>query len=285
LDRVSVCPFDSARRACLRAKPGWCGLILTAYPHPLIPRAQCPHAARHLIGPASGLVALIGERTLSMDQFGETRQGACRLASTLAAELAGTLPLWREQVESHAEQVAHTLRASTSADMVPMTTPHHANLIVTIDKRTPDRKRHRAPAQATISRMCEHCGAPTKGRRRYCGACGQARSAVERDVAERRAARLLNDLRTRQAETGKPISDRGVQVAAQHRRAREWTGQRRPPWEFSPVRDALEGVPVAAMAAATELSEVYCQAIRAGRATPHPRHWEALRELADEAAS
>jgi hypothetical protein len=30
------------------------------------------------------------------------------------------------------------------------------------------------------------------------------------------------------------------------------------PWEFSPIREALEGVPPVAMAAATELSEVYC---------------------------
>jgi hypothetical protein len=52
-----------------------------------------------------------------------------------------------------------------------------------------------------------------------------------------------------------------------------------------PIREALEGIPVVAMAAATELSEIYCQAIRSGRATPHPRHWEALRELAEKAAS
>ncbi|HEY1689515.1 MAG TPA: hypothetical protein VGF95_11710 [Solirubrobacteraceae bacterium] len=148
-----------------------------------------------------------------------------------------------------------------------------------------DRKRRRAPSTAAIPRTCEHCGAPIKGRRRYCGACGQERSAAERTIAERRAAGLLDELRTRQAKAERPVSDRGVQVAAQHRRAREWTGKRRPPWEFSPIREALEGVPVVAIAAATELSEVYCLAIRQGRATPHLRHWDALQKLADEIAS
>jgi CRISPR-associated endonuclease Cas1 len=233
------------------------------------------------------VLALISERTLSMDQLGETREGSCRLASTLAAELAGTLPLWQEQVAPHTERVAHTLRASTGADLAPMTTPlTHANLIAAIDKRAPNRKRRRAPAAAAIPRTCEHCGAPIKNRRsRYCGVCARERTEAERTAATRKATRLLDELRTRQGGTGKSVSEHGIQVAAHHRAARQWTGERRPPWEFSPIREALEGVPVVAMAAATELSEIYCQAIRAGRATPHPRHWEALRELADGAAS
>jgi hypothetical protein len=36
------------------------------------------------------------------------------------------------------------------------------------------------------------------------------------------------------------------------------------------------------MAAVTERSEVYCRAIRAGKATPHPCHWEALAALAQQ---
>jgi CRISPR-associated endonuclease Cas1 len=226
------------------------------------------------------VLALITERTLSMEHLGETRQGACRLASTLTAELASTLPLWRERIAPHTERVAHTLQASTKADLEPMVTPlTHANLIASIDKRAPDRRRRKAAAKASLPRTCEHCGAPIKGRRRYCGTCARERTQAEKQAADRKAAALLDDLRQRQGGSGKPVSASGVQVAAHHRAAREWSGERRPSWEFSPIREALEGVPVVAMAAATGLSEVYCQNIRSGRATPHSRHWGAFRQL------
>ena len=231
------------------------------------------------------VLALITERTLSMDQLGETREGTCRLASTLASELAGTLPFWREQVAPHTERLAHTLQRATRPELAPQATPlTHANLIAALDKRAPGRKRRRAPAKAVIPRTCEHCGAPIKGRRRYCGACAHERTAAEQAAAERRAAALLDELRTRQGGTGQLVSERGILMAGQHRKAREWSGERRPPWEFSPIREALEGIPVVSMAAATELSETYCQAIRSGRVTPHPRHWDALRQLADAAS-
>lgn len=94
------------------------------------------------------VLALITERTLSAEQLGETRGGSCRLASTLAAELAGTLPVWREQVAPHTERVAHTLQAAAGGELAPMATPlTHANLIAALDKRTPGPKRRRAPAE------------------------------------------------------------------------------------------------------------------------------------------
>ena len=229
------------------------------------------------------VLALLTERLLSMEQLGETRQGSCRLASTLAAELADTLPVWREQVAPHTERLAHTLQATIGGELVPMATPlTHANLIAAIDKRAPDRKRRRTPARAAIPRTCEHCGAPIKGRRRYCGSCARERTETERQAAQRKAARMLDDLREREAGTGQPTSAQGIQIAAHHQAARQWTGERQPPWEFQAIREALQDVPIAAMAAATGLSEVYCQAIRAGRATPHPRHWEALQALGGE---
>ena len=225
------------------------------------------------------VLALLTERPLSMNELGETRQGSCRLSSTLTSELADTLPVWRQEVAPQTERLAHSLQAGTGDQVPPMATPlTHANLVAAIDRRAPDRKRRRTPARASIPRTCEHCCAPIKGRRRYCGTCARARTAEEKQAAARRAAGVL-ELREREAGTGRPVSPEGVQVAAHHRAAREWGGERRPPWEFQPIREALQDVPIAAMAAATGLSEVYCQAIRGGRATPRPRHWEALSAL------
>ncbi len=55
------------------------------------------------------------------------------------------------------------------------------------------------------------------------------------------------------------------------------------PWDREAFRreilPALQGVSVAAMAKATGLSLAFCWKVRRGEKVPHPRHWEALREL------
>ena len=46
----------------------------------------------------------------------------------------------------------------------------------------------------------------------------------------------------------------------------------------------LKRMPIRKMMTATGLSEPYCHRIRRGEAVPHRRHWQALRELAEELA-
>jgi CRISPR/Cas system-associated endonuclease Cas1 len=53
------------------------------------------------------LLALLTQRTLKADDFGETRKGACRLSGRLAAELAETSETWRTLVGPWVERVAH----------------------------------------------------------------------------------------------------------------------------------------------------------------------------------
>jgi hypothetical protein len=43
----------------------------------------------------------------------------------------------------------------------------------------------------------------------------------------------------------------------------------------------LDALSLSAIARATGLSLAICSRIRAGARVPHPRHWEALRKLAD----
>jgi hypothetical protein len=58
----------------------------------------------------SYVLALLTQRTLSANDFVETRQGACRLMPRLAGELAGTLSAWRHHVAPIVEQTAHAPR-------------------------------------------------------------------------------------------------------------------------------------------------------------------------------
>jgi hypothetical protein len=62
--------------------------------------------------------------------------------------------------------------------------------------------------------------------------------------------------------------------------AREHPGQRDETWFKREVLPKLDAFTLAEIAAATGLSLAACSRIRAGMKVPHPRHWEALIELA-----
>ena len=66
--------------------------------------------------------------------------------------------------------------------------------------------------------------------------------------------------------------------------AREHPGQRDEAWFERELAPKLDAFTLAEIAAATSLAPAACSRIRAGAKLPHPRHWEALRELADRHA-
>jgi CRISPR-associated protein Cas1 len=73
------------------------------------------------------LLGLDARRTLSASDFGETRSGATRLTAAMAAGLAKTVPVWRDQVVPHVERVAYVLGGSVArvANATPLTRAHH----------------------------------------------------------------------------------------------------------------------------------------------------------------
>jgi hypothetical protein len=78
---------------------------------------------------------------------------------------------------------------------------------------------------------------------------------------------------------------RGESISEGHRRNRNWArehpGQRDEAWFKCEIAPKLDAFTLAEIAATTGLSLAACSRIRAGARVPHPRHWEALRELAD----
>ncbi|HEY1866865.1 MAG TPA: hypothetical protein VGG70_01125 [Candidatus Cybelea sp.] len=78
---------------------------------------------------------------------------------------------------------------------------------------------------------------------------------------------------------------RGEAVSEGHRRNRSWArehpGQRDEAWFKREIATKLDTFTLNEIAAATGLSLAACSRIRARARVPHPRHWEALRELAD----
>jgi hypothetical protein len=77
---------------------------------------------------------------------------------------------------------------------------------------------------------------------------------------------------------------RAEAISEGHRRNRRWArehpGQRDAAWFKREISPKLDAFTLAEIAAATGLSLAACSRIRVGAKVPHPRHWEALRELA-----
>ena len=88
-----------------------------------------------------------------------------------------------------------------------------------------------------------------------------------------------NDPR-RSASTNKVRSEA---VSEAHRRNRRWTpehaDQRDEAWFKREIAPKLDPFSLKEIAKATGLSLAACSRIRAGANVPHPRHWEALRDL------
>ena len=122
--------------------------------------------------------------------------------------------------------------------------------------------------------------------------CGTAKVALSRIVKMhvfrhygRDAAQLevLAQLRAEQrdpAHGGRAAQLRGSKNASHQAAVWAWEGDRPDPEVFrTQILPSLPHKPIAELVAATGLSPHYCSLIRLGKKVPHPRHWEALREL------
>ena len=76
---------------------------------------------------------------------------------------------------------------------------------------------------------------------------------------------------------------RSEAIAEAHGRNRSWArehpGQRDEAWFKREIAPKLDAFTLAEIAAATGLSLAACSRVRAGARVPHPRHWQALKQL------
>lgn len=222
------------------------------------------------------LLDWITRQPLRREWFFEQRDGNCRLMAALAVRLAETASTWGRAVAPVAEWVAQTLwsppsRSANKKHLVP--TP------LTQRRRSEGRgKKYTARANSVPRHMkiCEVCGAEGV-QNRYCSSC-----AVE--VAREHMAKvaLIGHAQPRT----KRVKARISQVLSDHAVANSW-------WEPSSVPDWLNEecylqkiqphlgtIKVREIAESIHVSKPYAALIRAGRRRPHPRHWQALAELA-----
>lgn len=230
-------------------------------------------------------------RTFSAKDFAETREGACRLASSLTHELAPTMATWAKLVAPYAEAVArHVARLAKSGlgAIHPIATTQRARVKVRVKPiaaPAPPKAARSVPMSAA-SNACRDCGAKLAVRKRiYCDACFP--SQVE-------AARQRNGRAFQTAGPAKIASmrARGVDPTqtpeARKRRAKSAAAQRRAvvAWKDDgslarvdfkrDILPKLQSLSVRAIADAMGASIAHGSKVRNGHVVPHKRHWVAL---------
>jgi CRISPR-associated endonuclease Cas1 len=236
-------------------------------------------------------------RTFSARDFAETREGSCRLASSLAHELAPTMAQWSKLVAPYVEGVArHIARLAKSGlgMTVPIgPTPALDRSRVKVRVRpiaapvTPQALR--SVPISTASNACRSCGAKVTIRKRvYCDQCLPKRreEQLRGAIPGFRAAGPAKIAAMRAAghdPTNTPEARRRHAITASSRRKAvlAW----RDDGSLDGVdfrRDILpkiQGLPVRAIAEAMRASISHGSKVRSGKLVPHKRHWEALRKL------
>jgi hypothetical protein len=255
------------------------------------------------------LLDLLEDREFIARDFGELPNGICRIAAPLTHELALTLPHWHECVRPIAAGLAQTFREAlanngamprsrsvskqkrriaSAFDPSPLSaTPRKAS-----QPRPYATRAWRAPtveARPPNPITCAMCGELVlKRRRRHCEAC-MPKARREQGLRAIETARKALAAQTAAGNDPRRSPDvnraRGEAISDGHRRNRSWARehpcQRDEAWFKSEIAPKLDAFSLKEIGKATRLSLTACSRIRAGAKVPHPRHWDALRKLAD----
>jgi ribosomal protein L37E len=233
-------------------------------------------------------------RTFTARDFAETREGGCRIGSTLTHELAATMPMWANLVAPHVEATAKyvgRLARSGAFAVYPIETVGRKQVAVAPHPtvRQPAPKKLDTLPMSSLHSACRQCGTALNVRKRiYCDSCGPAIVASKREETKAAfAAAGSAKLAQMRAAGFDPTNTK----AAQKRRSQSAMRQRRAvvAWKddgslegIDFTRDILPGlqtVLVRVIAETMGSSLSHGSKVRSGRLVPHKRHWKALAEI------
>jgi CRISPR-associated endonuclease Cas1 len=213
---------------------------------------------------------------LKREWFFEMPDGNCRLMLPFTAMLSDTAPQWAQAVAPLAEWVAHALWSGMKkapSDRIPAT------------RLTQYRKREsRGKGDVPLTnpslkpqRLCRGCGMAIASERLYCFTCGV-------DYSRESLIELAKEGRV--VSQSPQAQEKRSATKLRHDLARQaWDPASLPAWlseaaYLERVQPNLLTLTSAAIARALDVSPLYAAEIRAGRRRPHPRHWQALANLA-----
>jgi CRISPR-associated endonuclease Cas1 len=233
-------------------------------------------------------------RTFSAKDFAETREGACRLSSSLAQELSPAMATWAKLVVPYAENVARQVgRLAKSglgiaSPIGPKPSADRARVKVRLRPiAAPNApKAVRSVPIAMAANACRSCGAKLTIRKRvYCDRCLPDQMEVQRRAV------------TPAFQAGGPAKiaamraaghDPTTTPAAQQRRAASASQQRKAvvAWRDDGSLDGvdfrrdilpkLQSLPVRVIAEAMGTGISHGSKVRSGLVAPHKRHWMKL---------
>ncbi len=231
---------------------------------------------------------LLSIRTFTRKDFQEQTDGVCRIQPNLAHELALTLPQWRTIVAPVVEHVLNVLRPS--------------NYRGEKDERTPLTKRNtrQGVIQSMASRGMRVRDSAGEGRENIEASTGALLSRREQWlarffpaiqdmlIADLMRATGLSHTYIRQIKAGQrvpnprqwPLFQAAIDSPGTSIKALDEKRQaERNRWTLS-ILPSIKGMSTSELARATDLSERYIRALKAGKMIPHPARYAIFQELA-----
>jgi hypothetical protein len=211
-------------------------------------------------------------RPLRREWFFEQRDGNCRLMSSLAIQLAGTVPSWARAVAPVAEWVAHAFWSTIKKPDVPVATR------LTQRNKREAKGRTLSPSEPPPppENACLGCGKSIARGNTNCAVCAT-------EVSRKRMLELARKGRI----ASKSPESRARVAATQQRQAlgwRRWDRSSKPRWLTkelyeNKIKPSLLKSSISQIANALKVSIPYAANIRLGRRRPHQRHWQQLAAL------
>lgn len=227
---------------------------------------------------------LLRTRVFSARDFQEVSRGQVRVLAPLSRALLETSPRWGREVAPWAERVAAMLMEASGSRRrlpTPLTQANRSAGREGIRKGPP-----KSPPLPDLEyTVCARCGVVLEGRgRKVCPAC------VEQDRTERLVEAGLREFERRRrtgvdpSHGGQAARRRGETMRRRMAELQAWNRHHpRPDPEVfrREILPLLQSVPVRRIARGAGISLYYASLIRRGLCVPHPRHWEALKRVAD----
>jgi CRISPR-associated endonuclease Cas1 len=222
------------------------------------------------------LLDTITRGPLKREWFFEERNGNCRLMAPLAIRLSETAPMWGRAVAPIAESAACMFWSSAPKHQRPSIPPTR----LTQRNKREAKSAPSLPEQISPPRresICRGCGKTIRDGHTNCADCAIDIATVHMADAARVGRLTANSPQA----NAKRANTQRQNALAQH----SWKTSSQPPWLTDKVysekiQPLLARISSSAIASAIGVSRCYAGQIRKGRHQPHPRHWQALAQLA-----